>query len=166
VPPFTEYLTQVAQNDRVAPTLTSASIELERAEDPDSGGADCSNMGKYRIRVDASDDQTARTDLGFALRLVDGTLPFTLPEQKIQSFRQPSEDFSSWFSDNGEEFAGTIEVRIVDRAGNLSEPVNVRATGDAVGCGCSMAGATRPGAAGWLGAFVLLSLVRRRVRKT
>jgi MYXO-CTERM domain-containing protein len=119
-------------------------------------------MGRYRIRVEASDDRTPATDLGFALSLVDGTLPFTLPAEPVQSFRQPSEDFSTWFSDDGEEFAGTIEVRVVDRAGNMSEPVNVRATGEAVGCGCSMVGMKRPGAAGWLGAFLILSFVRRR----
>lgn len=164
-PQFTDYVVQADSSDRVAPTLLSASIDVRRAENPESGGADCSNLGSFRVRVDASDDRTSKADLGFDVSLVDGTLPFTFPSQYFQSFEEPSEDFSTWFSDDGGEFAGTVSVRVVDRAGNVSEPVTVHVTSEEPGCGCSMVGSKRFGAAGWLGAFLLLALARRASRQ-
>lgn len=162
-PQFTDYVTQAQSSDTSPPTLRSASIDVERADNPGPLGPDCSGLGHFSIRVDASDDQTPRADLGFDLSLVDGTVPFVFPSQYFQSFQEPRDDFSTWFGDDGSDFAGTVAVRVVDRAGNVSEPVNVRVTSEEPGCGCSMVGAQQPGATGWLGALLLLSFVRRRL---
>lgn len=162
-PQFTNYETQTQSSDRVAPTLVSASIEIERSENPGSLGADCSGLGHFHVRINASDDRTPAADLGFDLSVVDGTLPFKFPSQYVQSFQEPSEDFSTWFSDDGSDFAATVEVRVVDRAGNVSDPIDVRVTSEEPGCGCSMVGTERAGAGAWLGALLLLSFVRRRL---
>jgi MYXO-CTERM domain-containing protein len=57
-----------------------------------------------------------------------------------------------------------IEVRVVDRAGNLSEPVLVSASGDEVGCSCSAAGAPSTAYGWWLPFAASMLLVRRRSR--
>jgi hypothetical protein len=113
--------------------LVSASIEIERSENPGSLGADCSGLGHFHVRVNASDDRTPAADLGFDLSVVDGTLPFKFPSQYVESFQEPTEDFSTWFSDDGSDFAATVEVRVVDRAGNVSDPIDVRVTSGRAG---------------------------------
>jgi MYXO-CTERM domain-containing protein len=161
-PQYEDYVTHLDPNDGEPPTLRGASIVFKRAEDPSGHNADCSNNGRFFLDVDASDDHTGEDDLGFSLSLVDGRLPFELPDRFVRSSIDSGGDLTSWFTDDGNEFTATIEVRMVDRAGKLSEPVNVRATEDAVGCGCSTAGAGRPGAAAWAGALVVLLFLRRR----
>jgi hypothetical protein len=164
-PPYQDYATQPDANDTEPPTLRSASIVFKRAEDPGGHGADCRTNGRYFLEVDASDDRTAEDDLGFSLSLVDGRLPFELPDTFVRSSIESGGDLTSWFVDDGNEFEATIEVKMVDRAGNLSEPIAVRASEDAVGCGCSMIGDGRPGAAGWVVSVLVLSFVRRRLSR-
>ena len=56
-----------------------------------------------------------------ALARVDGRLPFELPDRFVRSSSDSGGDLTSWFTDDGNEFTATIEVRTVDRAGKLSE---------------------------------------------
>ena len=74
---------------------------------------------------------------------------------------------STWFVDEGEAFEGTLEVRVVDRAGNLSEPKQVSASGDEVGCTCSIAGAPSRNYSAFMGMGLtgLMLLVNRRRRR-
>lgn len=119
-------------------------------------------MGEFRIRVDASDDRTSNNDLGFSLSVVEGSVPFYMPKTSVQGTGEG--ELTSWFGDNGDAFSGTLEVKVVDRAGNESDPVRVRATSDAVGCGCSTVG-TPASSAGWFGSLVLTAVCLRRVRE-
>ena len=152
-------------NDGVPPVLKSAQLEVRRAKDPGSGGdGDCGDIGGYTFRVDGTDDVTRPEDLAYSFKLVRGTLPFKLPVKPVRatSGRRAGE-LSSWFSDDGEAFDAVVAVAMVDSAGNASEPVEVHASGDAVGCGCAMA-TGRPGAAVAGLALGALLLVRRSRR--
>jgi hypothetical protein len=145
--------------DDVPPVLNSARLDVRRANDPGSSGdGDCGEIGSYTFSVDAADDVTSRDDLAYSLKLVKGTLPFAIPDQPIRdTFRPSAGKLSSWFSDSGDAFDGTIAVAMVDGAGNFSEPVEVHASGDAVGCGCALrAGDPNAAAAGLLVVGLLL----------
>ena len=160
--PYQEYSTQ-ATGDVVRPVLSAATIEITRSKNPGPGhGGECGGMGQFRIRVDASDDQTSKEDLGFSLSVVEGSVPFYMPKTNVQGTSEG--DLSSWFSDNGNAFAGTVEVKVVDRAGNQSDPIQVRAASEAVGCGCSVAGAPAS-TVGWLGSLAVTALCLRRIRR-
>jgi hypothetical protein len=149
VSPYQEYATE-SSSDVAAPVLSGASIVIQRAESPQA--EECGDVGQFLIRVDASDDVTSKDDLGFALSVVDGRLPFMMPSTYVQSshFRKPGE-LTSWFNDDGGSFDGTLEVKVVDRAGNASNPVQVRAKGRDI-TGCSLTG-PQVGSRGWLFSF-------------
>ena len=152
-------------SDAVPPVLKSARLEVRRAEDPGSSrDEDCSAIGHYTIHVDAEDDVSRPEDLAYLLKLVEGTLPFELPAEPVRAtFDRRAGEMSSWFSDDGEAFDAVVTVAMVDEAGNVSEPVAVEASGDAVGCGCALP-AGRPGTAAAAFAAAALLLVRRARR--
>jgi hypothetical protein len=155
--------------DTTPPVLSAADISIYRADDPGNNSGDCSGLGGYKITVDASDDQTVQDDLGFSLKLVDGSFPFHIPEDTVIG-NQDDGTLSDWFTDEGEAFDGTLEVRVVDQAGNRSEPKLVSAAGDevgsdisnATGCSCSAAGELSTKYSRFLPLAVLMVLVRRR----
>jgi hypothetical protein len=152
-------------NDDVPPVLKSARLDVRRAKEPGSSGdGDCGEIGTYTFYVDVVDDITRSEDLAYSLKLVKGTLPFELPSQPVRaSSGRSAGEMSSWFSDDGEAFDAVIAVAMVDEAGNVSEPVEVQASGDAVGCGCALP-AGRPGTAAAALAVGALLLVRRSRR--
>ena len=158
-----EYSLHDTSSDTTPPVLSAAKLSVRRAKDPDGQEAACENLGRYTITVEASDDETDAADLGFALALVDGSFPFHVPEGNVIGDDDEGK-LSDWFVDDGEAFDGTIEVRVVDRAGNLSEPVLVSASGDEVGCSCSAAGAPSTAYGWWLPFAASMLLVRRRSR--
>lgn len=156
-----EYSTHDSSSDTTPPVLSAANISVRRAKDPDGETAACENIGRYTITVEASDDMTEANDLGFALTLVDGSFPFRVPEGNVIGHNDDGK-LSDWFEDDGDAFDGTLEVRVVDRAGNLSEPVFVSESGDAVGCSCSAAGAPSTAYGWWLPFAASMLLARRR----
>jgi hypothetical protein len=159
--PYQEYSTGVS-DDVIRPVLTKATIEITRSENPGPGnGGECGGMGHFRIRVDASDDQTKKNDLGFSLSVVEGSVPFYMPTTSVRGTGEG--DLTSWFSDSGDAFEGTLEVKVVDRAGNESDAVRVRAISDAVGRGCSTVGTPANGAGGF-GSLILTAMCLGRVR--
>lgn len=156
-----EYSFHDSSNDTTPPVLSAADISVRRAKDPGGDTAACETMGRYTITIDASDDTTAAIDLGFALTVVDGSFPFRVPEGNVIGHNHDGK-LSDWFEDDGDAFDGTLEVRVVDRAGNLSEPVFVSESGDAVGCSCSAAGAPSTAYGWWLPFAASMLLARRR----
>lgn len=156
-----KYSLDDSSSDTTPPVLSAADVSVRRAKDPDGETAACENIGNYTITVDASDDVTDATDLGFALTLVDGSFPFHVPKGNVIGHNDDGK-LSDWFDDDGNAFDGTLEVRVVDRAGNLSEPVLVSASGDAVGCSCSAAGTPSNAYGWWLPFAASMLLVRRR----
>lgn len=154
------YTTIPDVGDTTPPIISAADISIHRADDPGSHSGDCSGIGSYKITVEASDEQTAREDLGLAFTVVDGSFPFRLPQGDIVG--NDDGNVSSGFPDEGEAFDGTLEVRVIDRAGNRSEPKLVSASGDEVGCSCSAAGALSTRYGWFLPLAVLMLLVRRR----
>jgi hypothetical protein len=162
-----EPATFTPSDDDVPPLLKSAHLDVRRADDPGSSGdGDCGDIGGYTFVVDAEDDVTRPKDLAYSLKLVKGTLPFVLPDQPVlATFSRSAGKLSSWFSDDGKAFDATIAVAMVDSAGNFSEPVEVHASGDAVGCGCAWRAGHPSAGAAWLVVGALLFTRRsRRVR--
>jgi len=149
-------------SDVAPPVLKTAQLDVRRAKEPGSSGdGDCGELGGYTFHVDAADDITAPEDLAYSLKLVKGSLPFAIPDQPVRvTFGRRPGRLSSWFSDSGKEFDAVVEVAMMDEAGNLSEPVEVHASGDAVGCGCTVPSAHRGNVASGLAVAALL-LVRR-----
>jgi hypothetical protein len=116
------------------------------------------------VRVEVTDDVSRPEDLAYLLELVEGTLPFELPAEPVRAkFDRRAGEMSSWFVDDGEAFDAVVAVKMVDEAGNVSEPVAVHASGGAVGCGCAMP-AGRPGNAAAAFAVATLLLLRRARR--
>jgi hypothetical protein len=153
-------------SDDVPPVLKSARLDVRRAKEPGSSGdGDCGEIGGYTFHVDAADDVSRPEDLAYSLVLVKGTLPFEIPVQPVRvTLGRRAGEMSSWFSDDGEAFDAVVAVAMVDDAGNVSEPVEVHASGDAVGCGCALP-AGRPGTAAAALAVGALLLVRRSRRE-
>lgn len=152
-------------SDDVPPVLKTAQLDVRRAKEPGSSGdGDCGWMGGYTFLVDAADDVTPPEGLAYSLRLVKGKLPFALPDQPVRATSGRSAgEMSSWFSDDGEAFDAVVAVAMVDEAGNVSEPLEVHASGDAVGCGCALS-AGSPGTAAAALAVGALLFVRRSRR--
>jgi len=149
--------------DDAAPVLSAASVSISRAPDP-GNEMECGGTGILTITVEATDDQTAQHDLGFFLVLVDGSAQLTPPEVVVTG--DDAGELSMSFDDGGNAFAGTLEVRVVDRAGNRSEPVLVSASGDDItadeGCTCSAAGSPSSSYGGLWAVPALGLLARRR----
>lgn len=164
IPPET-YRTDSSTSDTTAPNLAAADISVQRKPGNDNG-VSCGDIGSATISIEASDDQTAQGQLGFSVTLVEGSLPFEVPERDMEP--NMDGDLNILFADQGQAFQGTLEVRVVDRAGNRSEPVLVSASGDDVhedeGCTCSAAGAPSRNYGAFLGLMGLMLLVNRRKR--
>jgi len=160
--PLSAYTLDHGSGDTAPPLLSAANISIMRAPG-DSNGADCRDLGSYTITVDASDDETGADDLGFSVALVEGSVPFEVPDGDVEP--SSSGSLSSPFPDDRLAFQGTLEVRVVDRAGNRSDPILVSASGDDMtedeGCSCSAAGAPSRSYGAFMGLAGLLLLNRR-----
>ncbi len=140
--------------------------ELEIVRRPEPGG--CSNMstscdgsGAIGIGVQAQDDRTGVNEMGYTIRLVDGSLPegMSLPNEPVR----PYNGDLLWlnFSDRDQSIGFTVAVRAVDLAGNEGPAMEVDVYDDVGGGGCSSGGRDR---ASWLllvGATLLLMRRRR-----
>jgi len=152
-------------NDATPPVLKSAQLDVKRAKDPGSSDdADCGNIGSYVLHVDSTDDVTRPEKLAYSFKLVKGTLPFELPDEPVraQPVGSPGE-LSSWFTDKGGAFDAVVAVSTVDEAGNVSEPVEVHASGGSVNSGCGVA-IRHPSGAAVIFALGALFFVRRSRR--
>jgi len=175
--PYSAYELDETADDSVAPKLRSAEIDIMRVAE--IGSSMCGDIGQYLVLVDAIDDTTEADDLGVQLTLLDGTLPFLPPPETVEP-DQEGGGFTSWFDDHGSSFGGTVEVRVVDRAGNVSQPIRLTLGEDDGGLGeddgglgegsglergCSISSRPSGGHAGWLAlGFFVVALRRRRTR--
>lgn len=143
-----------AGSDTVAPTLTVGRATVWR------GDGSCAGTGLVQVEVAATDDQTPADQIGYQVLVTRGEVRF--PGLPATPFTQGSGDLALHFNDTGQALDLTLQVRAVDRNGNLSAPVDVdvRDVPPDEG-GCAVGGG---GAAGWLAALALVPLVRRRRR--
>jgi MYXO-CTERM domain-containing protein len=158
-----EYVTQPSK-DEVAPELRSAEMHIGRARPNDDSHSSCSDTARYQLTVDASDDVTELAELGVSLTLLRGKLPFELKSYPLSSFGGLGQ-FDDYFSDRGGDFDAVVEVRIIDRAGNRSDPIELHVTGaapDDAGGGCSSGPAHGRHASAVFAALALLGFARRR----
>ncbi len=150
--------------DSTPPILKSAKLDISRAGEP---VGTCEARGSFEVSTDASDDVSEARDLGFELTLVRGTLPFKLPAGPVigvDSFRQAGK-LTDTTLDDGSDYDATVSIRVLDSAGNRSEPIEVHVSGAGDG-GCSL-GRRRGGqGASWTIALMLVGYALRRSTKS
>lgn len=146
-----------AGSDTVAPTLSVGPATVWR------GDGSCAGTGLVQVEVAATDDQTPANVIGYQVLVTRGDVRF--PGLPATPFTQLSGDLSLHFNDTGQALDLTLQVRAVDRNGNLSEPVSVDVVDAPPGDegGCAVGGGAGAGV-GWLAALALVPLVRRRRR--
>lgn len=147
-----------AGSDTVAPTLSVGPATVWR------GDGSCAGTGLVQVEVTATDDQTPANVIGYQVLVTRGDVRF--PGLPATPFTQLSGDLSLHFNDTGQALDLTLQVRAVDRNGNLSAPVDVDVRDVPPGDegGCAVGGSGVGAGAGWLAALALVPLVRRRRR--
>lgn len=155
-------------NDAVAPTLSSAKLLIRRAKDPGGTGGDCSGVASYTVVVEASDDETEAGGLGYEVTLLRGTLPFALLQGPViaeGSVREPGKLVVTR-DDTGDAYDATVAIRVLDRAGNRSDPIEVHVSDGAVAGGCAIGPGRARQSSSIVAGLLLLGLARRgRARK-
>lgn len=148
-------VTFAAGTDTVAPTLTVGHPTVWR------GDGTCAGTGLVEIDVTATDDQTDAALIAYQVLVTRGGEVF--PGLPTTPFTQLSGDLSLHFNDRGQALDLTLQVRAVDRAGNLSAPVEVTVIDAPPGDegGCAVGGGV---GGGWLAGLALVPLARRRRR--
>lgn len=137
--------------DTQPPRFTSPpTVEVQRAVKPGGTGChepshgNCDEIGRIRIKVPVSDDQTPVAECGFRLTLVSGRLPDSvqLPTHDVRAF--DGEIPLQWFDPGGEgSLSFVVSVAPIDAAANLGETVNLTvSSGDG---GCSIVPGARSG---------------------
>ncbi|ACY17189.1 MYXO-CTERM sorting domain-containing protein [Haliangium ochraceum] len=165
--------------DEQAPSAPTATVSIGR-EPLDEGGCfplenSCSGTGFLTLNLDASDDRSQLSELGYVLQLVAGTPPQGLyvPGTAEEPVRATGDggQLLLVFNDSGQAFDFTLAIRAVDLGGNFGEPVELRVSDAAVPCadggGEDIGGGCRAGASdpAWpLALFGLLAFAVRRRR--
>jgi MYXO-CTERM domain-containing protein len=149
------YLTADASldpDDHTPPGAASATVvEIERGREGD--GADCADLGHVRLRLSATDDRTLPGQLRFKLELIEGTPPFTFPDEPI-SLAQNGDTWLTWGDYGGVAFRIVVVVRAVDLGGNVGPPSAPVVIEDA-GRGCQV-GSGGDGS-GWIAALLFVA---------
>lgn len=125
----------------------------------DRGGDGCGECGSgtsLELTITpGSDDRTDPGALGHVVELIEGELPFPLPDGPVRGH-------TIYFRSNStrsQRVSAVLEVRAVDRAGNVGPATRVEI--DDRASGCRVAPLSGFGAA-WLAIFALHLLGRRR----
>ncbi|WAS94198.1 hypothetical protein [Nannocystis punicea] len=127
----------------------------------EGGGAGCSDCGGDSMHVSLSvtpgaDDSTPSGDIGYELEVVDGEFPFSMPEGPIEG------TFILLFSEHDYRvFTATLEVRPVDRAGNVGPGTRVEIRNAVANCNMTLGSG---GGSVWLAILALQWFARRRRR--
>jgi hypothetical protein len=135
----TEHQIDPASADRVPPTLVRAEVRaVARGLPPRGGGcgsttSSCDDLGWVRVVVEATDDTTIASEIGFLFELESGTLPagMSLPSTPV---RRTGEEIHLVFADGAveeqEPISFVLRITAVDRAGNKSASSSVAVNHD------------------------------------
>jgi hypothetical protein len=120
--------------DVIAPAAPEVELsEIRRGRGPEGVGcsqqtSSCDDIGIFSLEVKATDDRSADDQLGFVFALHDGELPdgLALPDEPVR----PSSGtvVFSWIdgaSDSQEQIDFELEVRAIDRGGNVGAPTTI-----------------------------------------
>jgi len=133
--------------DQMPPTLAPLPApQITRGKAPEQSGcttsaSSCDDLGSIGLSLQASDDVTPPTQIGYRLTLAAGSLPadLALPGGAIESLGGML--WLRWVdgaTDDQEPIDFTLRVVAIDLAGNESAPQTVRVT-DGSGGGCTVA---------------------------
>jgi hypothetical protein len=129
--------------DTTPPMITEATIfDLSRGsaggQGCSGGRSSCDDIGRLVLDLAATDDLSLGTDIGFRVRVVEGSLPRgALPGADIVDV-STIRFFVAWSEQEPESFDAVLEVVAVDRAGNESAPRRISV--ESGGAACSTSG--------------------------
>jgi hypothetical protein len=94
----------------------------------------CGHLGRIEVRVTARDDVASAADLRYQLRLASGALPsgLRLPAGPVLPGQPDALVFD--FDGAAGDFAFALEIRAVDRNGNVGPPTAVEIRDSTEGC--------------------------------
>lgn len=152
--PFSIDAEEVAVDD--SPPAEIPAIDVGEVEESrEIGCSDCGDGMFLQIEITPpADDRTAPGDIGYEVELVDGEFPFFVADGLV---RGPTLSFFS--SERHRVFTATLEIRPVDRAGNVGPASRVVVRNGVAGCNMSLGSC---GGAAWLAIAALHLLARRR----
>lgn len=152
------------ESDAVAPSeATLVDYTVHRYEDDAAIGcvAGCGEYGVLTLDLEATDNATPRSELGFQLRVVGGELPrgLTLPDEALAG----SGSLYLYFDFDAPAFEVELEARAVDLNGNLGPPITFTVANGRDDGGCAVRSGRGPT---WLvvAAAALVAVRRRRAR--
>jgi hypothetical protein len=163
------------RQDRVPPEPpTDVSILVNRSSPEEGGGcgssdstsSSCDGLATVQLLLNepATDDQTARENMGYLIKVVDGTPPSGISLQNIAMRGRTGTTLTlDWFDDDTEAqevVAFSVTLTPVDEAGNegsASDPIRIYDPGSSEGC-------ATPRRAPSLDAALLFMLVAALVR--
>jgi hypothetical protein len=163
------------ETDRTPPSLTAApSLRVLRGRGPQmncdgtTSATSCDDIGTVLLTPAASDDQTPPSELGVRVRLVSGTPPadMRIPAEDVRlSAGAIGFHWNDDSQDRQEAISFTLEVAMVDAAGNVSgtTQVPVHDTGSE-GCAFIPRRSPAPVPLVAVGLGFLLALIRRARR--
>jgi hypothetical protein len=135
-------------------------LAVDAGEVGEGDGPGCSDCGdRMHVTIDVTpgtDDRTPSDELGYELEVVDGEFPFFVPEEPLQGT-----SFVLFSKDDYKVFKATLEVRPVDRAGNVGPGTRVEIRNAVANCNMTVGSG---GGFGWLALFALQWFARRRRR--
>jgi hypothetical protein len=146
--------------DVTPPVLSAVRVsELVRGI-PGAGGSCGPLKATLALDVDAVDDVTADENLGYRVEVLRGLAPVYIAEPTAYMYY-------IWSDEPAEPLDFELRVRVLDEAGNESNPVDIRVTDNLdTEDGCSMAPASSEAAAAWSCALAALAWrLRRRPRR-
>jgi len=170
--------TQMAVDTQPPSTPQVGQVVVERGNQGGcaSMGTSCDDIGSARIAVQATDDRTTASDVGFKITVVDGTAPFGLSPLGMPTARDLEGSITLiWIDDTSmstEPVQFSVQIQAVDRAGNVSPAgatVAVHAPGSSA-CAITPRGGrgspSLPGVAAALALAAAWLASRRRPRKS
>lgn len=145
--------------DDTPPAEIPEVVAGEVNESTDVGCDSCGAQGMHMTLdiTPPTDDRTRPEDLGFEIEVVDGEFPFFVPQGPVGLAAGTLIILRSEFDYRA--FSATLEVRPVDRAGNVGPGTRVEVRNGVRGCNMSVGSG---GGAAWLAIVALQWLARRR----
>lgn len=164
---FANYIPHVVSadpDDTVAPGKPRIESIAVRRGEHEADGFSCEPLGTITLRVVATDDRSAGSDIGYQVRFAGGELPagLTIPDEPIAP-QDNGDMFLSWVDAEFEyplEFSITIAA--VDAAGNVGPASPPIALADPGSSGCQAGGPASTGGALAIGILAVAFARRRR----
>ncbi len=165
--PPPEFLAAANPSDTTPPQITEAAVfDLARGSDGQgcSGArSSCDDIARLVLDLAATDDVSGRAEIGFRVRVVEGSLPNGVRPAAYTVDVSSMRFQSAWAETDAKSFSAVLEIVAVDRAGNESAPRRLTVEGGGLACSASNGGF---GAAlGFAPLALVLALIARRAQR-